>query len=228
MAWNPGKELKQIIARFTGSGLLGDTVNRSRYFNKKQELVKSFSIPQFKQFEELYDIIIVEELKGEAINYLEFGVYKGNSINYWAGHYKSEDSRFYGFDTFTGLPEDWVADKPKGSYSANGKAPDINDKRVEFLVGLFSSTLPLFIENRLDNSKKKVIHMDADLYTSTMYVLNALLLKLKKGDIIIFDEWGGAVLHEFKAFHDFFSYSALNYVFIGTTIDQQGVAIKII
>jgi hypothetical protein len=61
-----------------------------------------------------------------------------------------------------------------------------------------------------------------------MYVLNALIIKLKKGDILIFDEWGGPLLHEFKAFADFFSYCGLQYSFIGATEGFQGVAVKIV
>jgi hypothetical protein len=170
---------------------------------------------------------MTNELHNVPINYLEFGVYLGESIKYWTEKHKTPGSNFYGFDTFTGIPEDWVADKPKGSYSANGKIPDIKDSRLEFVVGLFSDTLSQFMEYKLNNSRKNVILMDADLYSSTMYVLNALLLKLKKGDIIIFDEWGGALLHEFKAFADFFSYCGLQYSFIGATEDFQCVGVKI-
>ena len=32
------------------------------------------------------------------IIYLEFGVWKGHSIKYFAAKYKSKDSEFYGFD----------------------------------------------------------------------------------------------------------------------------------
>ena len=42
---------------------------------------------------------------GKDVLYMEFGVWKGDSINYFAEKFKSENSEFYGFDTFTGMPE---------------------------------------------------------------------------------------------------------------------------
>src|SRR5882672_3793060 len=55
----------------------------------------------------LYDHLMSSVIKGQAIDYLEFGVYQGESIKYWSQASACADSRFYGFDTFTGLPEDW-------------------------------------------------------------------------------------------------------------------------
>ena len=41
------------------------------------------------------------------LNYLEFGVADGHSFNWWMTENISLIHRFYGFDTFTGLPEDF-------------------------------------------------------------------------------------------------------------------------
>ena len=37
----------------------------------------------FKKRYELYEYINTEELNNEAVDYLEFGVYKGRSLKYW-------------------------------------------------------------------------------------------------------------------------------------------------
>ena len=47
-----------------------------------------------------------------------------------------------------------------------------------------------------------MIMMDADLYTSTLYVLTSLAPCLQKGDIIFFDQFN-VPMHEFLAFMNF-------------------------
>ncbi len=75
------------------------------------------------------------------------------------------------------------------------------DKRAFFYQGLFQQTLPGFLK-RFVNNKLTVIHMDADLYSSTLFTLTSLAPFLKKGDIILFDEFC-VPTHEFLAFKNF-------------------------
>jgi hypothetical protein len=44
-------------------------------------------------------------IRNESIDYLEFGVSGAYSFKWWIGNCINPDSRFYGFDTFEGLPE---------------------------------------------------------------------------------------------------------------------------
>jgi hypothetical protein len=80
----------------------------------------------------------------------------------------------------------------------------INDGRAEFIKGISQESLFPFIESNksLLRTKPKVIHMDADLFSSTIFVLSQLYPYLKKGDIIFFDEFNVAN-HEFLAFKIF-------------------------
>ena len=55
-----------------------------------------------------------------------------------------EQSRFFGFDSFEGLPEDW-GDVPRGMFAVEGRAPHIDDARVQFVQGLFQETLYGFL-----------------------------------------------------------------------------------
>ena len=110
-------------------------------------------------------------------------------------------SLFRGFDTFEGLPEDWGGFK-KGAMAF--EQTQVNDGRAEFIKGIFQDSLFPFIESNksLLSTKPKIIHMDADLFSSTIFVLSQLYPYLKKGDIIFFDEFNVAN-HEFLAFKIF-------------------------
>lgn len=134
------------------------------------------------------------------ITYLEFGVAQGHSFKWWVANQKASGSRFHGFDTFTGLPEDWGVFKA-GAMSTGSKLPDVTDDRATFHAGLFQDTLPGFLTT-FQRSGKLLVQMDADLYTSTLYVLTSIASILRKGDIIMFDEFF-VPTHEFKAFSEF-------------------------
>ena len=137
----------------------------------------------------------------EEILYLEFGVASGSSFFWWMKKNTNPVSLFRGFDTFEGLPEDWGGFK-KGAMAFD-KA-QVNDGRAEFIKGIFQESLFPFIESNknLLSSKTKVIHMDADLFSSTIFALSQLYPYLRKGDIIFFDEFNVAN-HEFLAFKIF-------------------------
>ena len=121
---------------------------------------------------------------------LEFGVWKGDSLRRIRS--RLDDSyKVYGFDSFEGLPEDWldhngnlVGKGKKGRFSTGKKTPDING--VKWMVGWFSDTLPMYLKEADDIG---LLHIDCDLYSSTVEVLWALNNYIKKGTIIVFDEW---------------------------------------
>lgn len=148
----------------------------------------------------LYAYLNNEIIKDKSINYLEFGVANGGSFYWWLENHKNSESKFHGFDTFSGLPEDWGHFK-KGEMNNGNEVLKTNDKRAYFYQGLFQQTLPGFLKS-FDNTKLTVIHMDADLYSSTLYTLTSFAPYLKKGDIIFFDEFC-VPTHEFLAVKNF-------------------------
>ena len=156
-------------------------------------------------------------LGNDEICYLEFGVSHGESFRYWTklnGHPKS---RFYGFDTFTGLPEEWkvfTGSQPQGAFSTGGHAPQLTDPRVKFVSGLFQDTLADFVQT-LSQPSQLVVHCDADLYTSTLFVLTTIHSLLVPGAIVMFDDFTTAN-HDFRAFHDYTTSYRRNYEVIGT------------
>ncbi|XZF16630.1 class I SAM-dependent methyltransferase [Chitinophagaceae bacterium MMS25-I14] len=138
----------------------------------------------------------------EPIVYLEFGVATGNSFKWWSDHLKNEHTSFWGFDTFEGLPEKWGAFFKKGDMASD--QPELADIRTHFVKGIFQDTLCPFIASNMQmlSQTRKIIHMDADLFSSTIFVLSQLYPYLKKGDLIFFDEFNVAN-HEWQAFQIF-------------------------
>ena len=151
---------------------------------------------RYKVWDKIPDYINVSK----DILYMEFGVWKGESINYFSKKYISKNSEFYGFDTFYGMPNEWRK-LEKGHYSTSGETPKINDSRVKFVKGLFQDTLPDFLNKLNAESKKKtvIIHFDAVLYTATLFTLFKLSEYIKNY-YFLFDQLG---TDECRAFYSF-------------------------
>lgn len=197
----------------------------SRWANKHKNIPGNdfFSKWDYQKRFTLYDSIIKSEHLDQEINYLEFGVAQGTSFQWWMTKNTNPFSRFHGFDTFTGLPEDFGPYK-KG-YFNSGSIPHIIDDRGKFYQGLFQQTLPGFLK-AFDNSRRNVIMMDADLYTATLYTLTSLAPYLKKGDIILFDEFS-VPTHEFMAYQDFINSYYLELEPIGVINNYYFIAFKV-
>ena len=172
----------------------------------------------------LYDYLIEKEALDSAINYLEFGVASGASFYWWMTKNTNAESRFYGFDTFTGLPEDFGPYK-KGTFSSGNELPKVKDERGQFFQGLFQQTLPGFLKT-FDNQKKTVLMLDADLYTATLFTLASFAPHLKEGDIILFDEFV-VPTHEFKAYKDFIDSYYFDLELIGAANNYYFTAFKV-
>lgn len=195
----------------------------SKFADWKKAYNNNFALKKYVNRFELYSQIIKNE-QLDRICYLEFGVSKGESIKWWLSQIKQNDSRFFGFDTFEGIPENWGT-KPKGSYSNDGNYPVISDSRCKFIKGLFQETLPGFFQT-FECNDRLIIHFDADLYSSTLFCLFTMAPYLKSGDLLIFDEFN-ITTHEFRAFLDFQNVSNFNFLFIGESNDYNKVVLKI-
>jgi O-methyltransferase len=136
------------------------------------------------------------------------------------------ESVFRGFDTFTGLPEDWGRFKA-GTFNVGGNIPDIPDPRCTFHKGLFQETLPGVLTDPALRSRL-VIHCDADLYTSTLFVLLELRNLIKPGDVLIFDDLFSVMNsnHEFRALLDFRALFPVDLEPIGKTPGQAAYLVK--
>lgn len=166
-----------------------------------------------------------ENLAAASIDYFEFGVCGGHSFKWWLEHNSNQDSRFYGFDTFEGLPEAF-GHFEKGSMAVALESLDIKDPRAQFYKGLFQETLIPFLE-QYKPGRKKLIHLDADLFSSTLFALTQLYRYLGDGDILLFDEFA-VPKHEFMAFKIFTESFYVNYEVIGAANNYLFLAVKII
>lgn len=125
--------------------------------------------------------------------FLELGVFKGDSAMKTADRIRSHGmaSKVYGFDSFLGLPEDWLDDGffLKGVFNLNGSVPKMPDEyqgRVEIVPGWFADTLPRFV-GEVDGPAA-FVHVDCDLYSSAKTGLSCLAPKIVEGTILLFDE----------------------------------------
>ena len=173
----------------------------------------------------LYEAIAgSEQLFQNPMHYLEFGVAGCQSFRWWLERNKHPESRFFGFDTFEGLPEKWGAFE-KGSMAYALESLQITDERATFHKGLFQQTLVPFLE-KYQSGPKKLIHIDSDLFSAALFVLTQWYRLLKPGDILLFDEFA-VPQHEFLAFKIFTESFYVSYDVIGAANNYLFVAIRI-
>ena len=199
---------------------------------KKHSYMRSFawvfSLPylpelQFNKFY-FFDAVVNKSIISKP--FYEFGVWRGSSFKYLLKTFK----KGYGFDTFTGLPEDWNVGngiEKAGTYSTDGNVPKM--KGGEFIVGKFEDTLPIFFSE--SRPIASVINFDADLYSSTICALNFSKSVMDEDTILIFDElimnesWEQ---DEFKALNEFCSINHCSYEVIAISFSTKQVAVKLI
>ncbi|HNP63412.1 MAG TPA: class I SAM-dependent methyltransferase [Woeseiaceae bacterium] len=154
---------------------------------------------------------------------LEFGVGRGKSIRWIAG---AVTDTVHGFDSFEGIQEHWNGN-PIGSF-AQKKLPKVPDN-VEFHIGYFDETLPAFLQLRDD--PVAFLHVDCDLYSSTVCIFEHLGQRLQPGTIILFDEYYNFhrwKQHEFRAFQEFVASSGIEYEYIAFSVTGQQVAVRVL
>ena len=160
--------------------------------------------------------------KKESFFYLEFGVWKGKSSNFFSKYV----NKLYCFDSFEGLPEEWEGVLPKGYFKLEKKLPKLKSN-VELIIGYVEDTLDQFLKTK--NPKINFVHMDMDLYHPTKFVLRKIKPYLQKGSIILFDElynyinWKSG---EYKALIEIFEES--EYTYKSFNINSTQVLIQIL
>lgn len=127
---------------------------------------------------------------------VEFGVYTGYSLGIIA-----EKMPVIGFDSFEGLPEDWREGFPKGKFAVDVNrrvSPGLTGPNRLLVPGWFEDTVPTFPFPALE-----LVHIDCDLYSSTVTALEGVTPYVDINTVLVFDEYHsypGAEDHEEKAF----------------------------
>jgi hypothetical protein len=65
-------------------------------------------IPKWTDTREQLSNDVAQEIGSKRVLYLEFGVYRGDATRYWSPLLKNPESMLHGFDSFEGLPENWI------------------------------------------------------------------------------------------------------------------------
>jgi hypothetical protein len=225
MKWN----LHSVVQPF--SDVANNAVNMGELSKwRKQHPVKGYNDFYQENWDynnryNLYEAILHQEnLSAQPIDYFEFGVASGVSFKWWLQNNAIQSSRFFGFDTFEGLPEKWGPFE-KGAMSHSLESLNINDERAIFYKGLFQDTLIPFL-GAYDGMNRKIVHIDSDLFSAAIFTMTQLYRFLKPGDIFVFDEFA-VPQHEFLAFKIFTESFYIDYVVIGAANNYLFVAIKI-
>ena len=172
-------------------------------------------LPHFSRREELWAEVF-NRFKDQSVSVLEFGCWEGYSIKKFAELNSSENSQFFGFDSFEGLPEYWTSHNPKGKFDVQGQLPVTDDQRISFIKGWFQNTLSTFLKDR-ELHDTLFVHYDADLFSATLYVLLEID-RLKKPYFAVFDEFTG---HESQALWRYIQMSGAQIEFMGSVGDRS-------
>jgi O-methyltransferase len=219
-------KVKNILSKILpDNNKLQYLINLPKFDKWKKNHREPYNIYQTRY--DLYDYLNLKVLKNRPIDYVEFGVFRGESIQHWLTINTHLQSRFTGFDTFTGLPHPWEGfweTLERETFDAQGNVPEINDSRVTFIKGLFQETLPAFLTHHY-SQLPLIIHIDSDLYSSALYVLTQCDHRLVHKSIVIFDEFS-SILDEFRALEDYCSSYRRNYKVIGATHSYAQIAIQ--
>jgi Macrocin-O-methyltransferase (TylF) len=165
----------------------------------------------------------LEQVSIEGL-YLEFGVATGGTLREISGH--APAGVVYGFDSFQGLPESWRPGFAAGSF-ATADVPEVDG--AELVVGLFGDTLGPFLDAHPE--PVTFLHLDADLYSSTCTVLDALTPRLQAGTVVVFDEYfdyPGWQAQEHRAWTEFVARTGVRFEYLGFTADDEQVAVRLL
>jgi len=158
-------------------------------------------------------------------DYLEFGVFRGarmtqayKTARFLAKYVTSgkdpylkkmsaknlEEMRFFGFDSFEGLPkaneidiaegqEEWIGE---GGFAAGLEEvkklvpqEGIADGSIKLVPGWFNESLTAETKQKLGLTTASIVYIDCDYYESAVPALEFVTDLLVDGSILIFDDW---------------------------------------
>jgi hypothetical protein len=151
-------------------------------------------------------------------DYLEFGTYRAQSFIAFiraAEKYNVKDMRFFGFDSFEGLPETATCPAPTGetaetAFAAGNYACSLDDfrsilrtndvdmSRVTLIPGFYRDSLTESLKSELSIESAGIVNIDCDIYESTVDVLSFITGFVRTGTLLLFDDWLAYSGHPFR------------------------------
>jgi hypothetical protein len=180
-------------------------------------------------------------------DYLEFGTFRGRSFTSFfraAEKYGLDDVRFFGFDSFEGLPETITCGpaRPGGSpdafaagnyacsrdeFEATLTTNGVDMSRVTLVPGFYNESLTQALKTELAVESAGIVNVDCDIYESTVDVLSFVTDYLRTGSLLLFDDWL-AYAHPFrgepKACHEWLAANPQIYLTEYFKYTETGVA----
>ena len=211
----------EFLARRPQAALQAELHKRS--IRKSADFIETHMVDAVSCADKFDHLKHAASLTGEGM-ILEFGVYKGHTTNHLARLFP--DRNIYGFDSFRGLPEKWSGYRHSEiNFDKGGLKPKVNSN-VELIEGWFEDTIPPFIKKH--PQKIALLHIDCDIYSSTVTVLDSLIPFFEKDTIIVFDEffnYPGYENHEYRAFFECAEKHTVDYKFVSYAGQQVGIVI---
>jgi len=208
------KNLLTRALRNSGYRLVSDDIPRTHHF-ALHHLEEKGTVREWQQL--LMYASVFERSKDVPGDIAEFGVASGTSLKAFIRMNDIHNRRrpheiakkwVDGFDTFEGLPPldskiDLATyqgvdpgDMKAGGYRSQGTVKELkafcdNYQNCRLVQGLFSDTVPGFLAAQ-PHASFSLIHIDCDIYRSTLDVLVPILGRLNIGGVMLFDE----IFHE--------------------------------
>ena len=122
--------------------------------------------------------------------------------------------RFFGFDSFEGLPETVTCGPPKpggspdafaaGNYACSQDQFEetltrngVDMSKVRLIPGFYGESLTDSLKTELSIETAGIVNVDCDIYESTVDVLSFVTGYLRTGSLLLFDDWL-AYAHPFR------------------------------
>lgn len=185
----------KIVILFYGDPRKSKVINLINKIKREREML----LNNAAAYQLFMAVKTAEKIEGEVV---EAGVYKGASAKLICQ--AKGDKSLHLFDTFEGTPRADKIDTPyfyKGQYKAS--LEDVknylkNYKNVYFYKGMVPNTLE-FVKDK----KFSFVHLDIDIYESTLECLGFFYPRMNKGGIIICHDYG-SIPGPTKAIDEFF------------------------
>ena len=206
--YNTIKDIKKFERTEALKNKLDKNLVDETFVNFKNDIKKSLLYGELEKVREYAIKTSLSNDKNNEFFYLEFGVWKGASANYFSKFVKN----LYVFDSFEGLKEDWSGTEyQKSFFDLNKKIPKLNSN-INPIVGWVEDTLDNFLKKY--NPQINFVHLDMDTYSSTKFVLEKIKPYLVKNAIILFDElynYIGWEHGEYRALNEVFKKEEFQY-----------------